>query len=257
MTVYGLIKTSWKCSNIFLSIGSSFSTGKISSPPEADFAAIETSWCSMFEDRKDAGEKLARALEKYKDKDALVLAIPRGGVEVGYYVAKHINGELAVIVSRKLPYPDNPEAGFGAIAEDGSLFIFDDVLGFLAKEEIDGIIEQQKSELRRRVAVFRENEPLPEIKNRIVILVDDGIAMGSTMRVSIKFCRNEKAKKVVVASPVSGSDVARQLEKEADEAVILEKPVFFQAVAQVYRDWYDVPDAQVLGIMKKWRQEHK
>ncbi|MBI5873681.1 MAG: phosphoribosyltransferase [Candidatus Omnitrophica bacterium] len=211
----------------------------------------------MFENRKDAGEKLARALEKYKDKDALVLAIPRGGVEVGYHVAKHINAELAVMVSRKLPYPDNPEAGFGAIAEDGSLFIFEDALGFLSKEEIDKIIEQQKTELKRRVAVFRKNEPLPEIKDRIVILVDDGVAMGSTMRASIKLCRNKKAKKVVVAAPVSGGDVARQLEKEADEAVILEKPVFFQAVAQVYMDWYDVPDAQVLEIMKKWRGEQK
>lgn len=208
----------------------------------------------MFKDRQDAGQQLAKALEAYKDKDALVLAIPRGGVEVGYYVACAIHAEMAIVVSRKLSYPDNSEAGFGAIAEDGSLFIFEDALGFLGREEIDRIIEEQKRELKRRVHVFRKDEPLPEIKGRTVIIVDDGIAMGSTVRATIALCKNKKAKKIVVASPVAGPDVAESLAKIVDETVILEKPAFFQAVAQVYRNWYDVPDSEVLEFARKWRE---
>jgi len=196
----------------------------------------------MFEDRKDAGERLARALEKYKNKKVLVLAIPRGGVEVGYEVAKYLNADLSIVVSRKLPYPDNPEAGFGAIAEDGSTFIFEDAKRWLSEETIDRIMEEQKQ---------------PEIINRVVILVDDGLAMGSTMRASIMLCRNKKAGKIIVAAPVSGRAVAEEIGKIVDEVVILEKPVFFQAVAQVYRNWYDVSDREVIEIMERWQSEQK
>ncbi len=205
----------------------------------------------MFNDRRDAGERLAKALEKYKDKGALVLAIPRGGVEVGYYVALYLKADFSIVVSRKLPYPDNPEAGFGAVAEDGSLFIFKDALGMLSEDQVSLIIEEQKKEISRRIAVLRNKEPLPEIKNRLVILVDDGIAMGSTMRASISLCRNKGAKKIIVAVPVSGKDAYLELEKTADEVVVLERPEVFQAVAQVYRDWYDVRDTEVLEILKK------
>lgn len=203
----------------------------------------------MFEDRKDAARKLAAALEKYKDKGVIVLAIPRGGVEVGVGVAKHLNAALSIIISRKLPYTDNPESGFGAVAEDGSLVILDGSLGLLSKEEVDKIILKQKEEIERRIAVLRKGKPLPELEGKTVILVDDGIAMGSTMRAAVALCRNKKAQKVVVASPVAGLAVSRAMEKIADEVVILEKPAFFQAVAQVYENWYDVSDKEVLDIL--------
>ncbi len=206
----------------------------------------------MFEDRKDAGERLARALEKYKNKKVLVLAIPRGGIEVGYEVAKYLNADLSILVSRKLPYPDNPEAGFGAIAEDESTFIFEDAARWLSKETIDRIIKEQKQEIKRRIEVLRKGRPLPEITNRVVILVDDGIAMGSTMRAAIMLCKNKKVRKIIVAAPVSGRAVAEEIGKMVDEIVILEKPVFFQAVAQVYRNWCDVSDEEVIGIMGGW-----
>ena len=211
----------------------------------------------MFRDREDAGQKLARALTKYKDTDALVLAIPRGGVEVGYHVATYLNARLSILVSRKLPYPDNPEAGFGAVAEDGSTFIFEDATYWLSKETIERIIRQQKEEIRRRIAVFRKGKPLPEIAGSVVILVDDGIAMGSTVRAGILLCRKKEAAKVVVAAPVTGESVERELSKLADEVVILEKPPSFRAVAQVYYNWYDVPDAEVLEIMERWEAEHR
>src|SRR3990172_6973568 len=109
----------------------------------------------MFADRKDAGIRLAKALEKYKGTGALVLAIPRGGVEVAYEVAKHLNAELSILVARKLPYPHNPEAGFGAIAEDGSSFIFDHAYRWLSKEDINKVVDEQKQEIERRIAVLR------------------------------------------------------------------------------------------------------
>lgn len=206
----------------------------------------------MFEDRRDAGEKLAKALAKYKDKDVLVLSIPRGGVEVGYQVAKYLNAEFSLIVTRKLPFPDNPESGFGAVAEDGSTFIYESYSYYLSEETINKIIREQKQEIERRIDVLRKGMPLPEVQNKTVILIDDGIAMGSTMSASIKLCKNRKAKKIVVAAPVSGEEMADKLGKMVDEVVILERPRFFQAVAQVYRNWYDVPDREVIEILEKW-----
>jgi len=209
----------------------------------------------MFEDRVDAGKKLARALMKYVDKKVLVLAIPRGGVEVGYQVAKYLNADFSVLVSRKLPYPDNPEAGFGAIAEDGSMVIFENAEMWVSREEIDEIIERQKDEIKKRIEIIRKGRPLPEIANKTVILVDDGIAMGSTMRAAIMLCKNKKAKKIVVAVPVSGGDVAKEVAKMVDELIVLEKPEFFRAVAQVYRNWHDCSYQEVVGIMEKWQNE--
>jgi len=211
----------------------------------------------MFADRRDAGEKLARALAAYKGQNALVLAIPRGGVEVGVQVAAYLDADLAIIVSRKLPFPDNPESGFGAVAEDGSTFIFPDAAHWLPKAVIDRIVQEQRREIDRRIAVLRGGEPLPAIAGRTVILVDDGIAMGSTMRASILLCRNRKAGRIVVAAPVSGTRTAREMAELADEAVILEQPPFFRAVAQVYRNWYDVPDEEVLEIVSRWKAEVK
>lgn len=210
----------------------------------------------MFEDRRDAGERLARALKRYKDKKVIVLAIPMGGVEVGYHVAKYLNAEFSVLIARKLAYPDEPEAGFGAIAEDGSSFIFDEAYVLFSEETIDKIKREQIQEIKRRIEVLRDGKPLPEIKDKTAILVDDGLAMGSTMTTAVMLCRNKKAEKVVVAVPVAGRDVAARMEKLADEVVILEKPAFFRAVAQVYNNWYDVSDDEVVDIINRWKKAH-
>lgn len=204
----------------------------------------------MFEDRKDAGNKLARALKEYKNKNILVLAIPKGGVEVGYQVARRLKADFSLLVARKLPFPDNPEAGFGAIAEDGSTFIFEDAARTLSEEQIKRIKEKQQEEIARRIAVLREGKPLPKISGRIVILVDDGLAMGSTMKVAIRLCQKKNAKKIVVAVPVAGESVEREIGKMVDEIIVLEKPEFFRAVAQVYRNWYDVSDQEVIEVMR-------
>lgn len=211
----------------------------------------------MFRDRTDAGKQLAQALEGYGGDNVLVLAIPRGGAELGYQVAKHLDAEFSILVSRKLPFPDNPEAGFGAMAEDGSTFILKDAASYLPAPTIERIIADQEDEIERRIRVLRGGGPLPEIENRTVILVDDGIAMGSTMCASIRSCRNRNAGKIVVAVPVSSTQVAREIDEMVDDLVVLETPAFFRAVAQVYENWHDVSDEEVLEIMETWREERR
>jgi putative phosphoribosyl transferase len=211
----------------------------------------------MFDDRTDAGKKLATALAEYRGQDVVVLAIPRGGVEVGYWVATSLGADFSLLVSRKLPYPDNPEAGFGAIAEDGSTVTSEEASRWVPEQTIQRIIQEQKGEIKRRISALRGGADLPNIAARTVILVDDGIAMGSTMRASIQLCKNQRAGKIVVATPVAGERVARQLVRLVDELVILEMPPFFRAVAQVYRRWYDVSDEEVIRILKRWRREHR
>ncbi len=211
----------------------------------------------VFENRTDAGRKLAIALAEYRGQDVVVLAIPRGGVEVGYQVAKYLDADFSLLVSRKLPYPDNPEAGFGAIAEDGSTFISEDAARWIPQQTILEIIQEQQRELERRVAVLRGGAELPRVVGRTVILVDDGIAMGSTVRASIELCRNQRAGKMVVATPVAGQRVAREIAKLVDQLVVLEIPPFFRAVAQVYRNWHDVSDREVVEVLDRWRRERQ
>lgn len=210
----------------------------------------------MFIDRKDAGVKLAKTLDKYKGKDVLVLAIPRGGVEVAYEVAKYLDAEFSLLISRKLPIPYNPEAGFGAIAEDGSTYIVSDAKRWLSKEEIEKIKKDQIDEIKRRINILRQGNPLPKIKDRTVILIDDGLAMGSTMRAAIELCKNEKAMRIIVAVPVAGKDVKNEIGKLVDEIIVLEMPLFFNAVAQVYLNWHDVTDNEVLGILNRLKNKN-
>ena len=211
----------------------------------------------MFDDRKDAGQELARALSKYGEQDALVLGIPRGGAEIAYEVAHHLNADMSLLVTRKLPMPSNPEAGFGAIAEDGSTYIHEDAEAWLSEDDMKRIIEAQRKEVERRVSVLRGGEKLPPIEDRTIILVDDGLAMGSTMRASINMCKNMKARIIIVGVPVSGSRTAGQIEKLVDDLIVLEIPPYFRAVAQAYANWHDVSDAEVKSIISKWQDEHK
>ncbi len=208
----------------------------------------------MFKDREDAGKRLAQALENYKGRGVLVLAIPRGGVEVGHEVAKHLQADFSILIARKLPFPDNPEAGFGAMAEDGSTIILKEGSLMVSEEKIKEIIQQQSEEIKRRIKVLRKGKPLPKIMGRTVILTDDGLAMGSTMMSAIELCRKRNADKIIVAVPVSGGRVAREIDRMVDETVILEVPEFFHAVAQAYLSWYDVPDEEVLEIMRQWEE---
>lgn len=205
----------------------------------------------MFEDRKDAGKKLGKALEAYKGCNGIVLAIPRGGVEVAYYVSRHLRLPMSLVIIRKLPIPNNPEAGFGAVAEDGGIFFANNFHDRIPPSTAEIIIEEQKKELTRRINVLRGGKPLPVLKGKTVILVDDGIAIGSSMQVAVMLCKNQLAKNIVVAVPVAGSESASELEQLVDDIIVLEKPDSFRAVAQVYENWYDVSDQEVINILQE------
>lgn len=208
----------------------------------------------MFKDRKDAGRKLAARLMQYKGEDLILLAIPRGGVEVGCEVARALNTPFSALVVRKLPFPDNPESGFGAIAEDGSIILLEAAAAWLSQDTIERIKIEQVREIERRVVILRSGQPLPDISKKTVILVDDGLAMGSTMLAAVAYCRNKKAAKVIVAVPIAGQEAARLVDEAADKLVVLEKPPYFRAVAQGYENWYDVADEEAADILKKCGQ---
>lgn len=208
-----------------------------------------------FIDRRDAGVELGKQLEaKYKDRDALVLGIPRGGIEVGYEVAKILNGELSVVITKKLPHPLQEELAVGAAAEDGSVYLTS--LGKdLQDTTIRRIIKEQAVEIESRIKRFRKGKPLPEMKGRIVIIVDDGIATGSTIVPAIKLCKAKAAAQVVVASPVSGERYVSDINALADDVVIVEQPEFFYAVGQVYENFHNLSDHEVLALMEEFEQD--
>ncbi len=209
----------------------------------------------MFRDRKNAALQLAKALEKYKGTGAIVLGIPRGGAETAYFVARHLHAELSLLVSRKLGHPNNPEYAIGAIAEDGSIYINETAQAGITDEIIERAIERQKEEIERRIKILRQGKPLPDLKKKTVLLVDDGIATGSTIFAAIRMCRKQGAANIVVAAPVSGREKKRQLLKEADEVVILETPDFYYGVSQDYEYFRNLSDQEALAFMEKWKQE--
>lgn len=209
----------------------------------------------MFADRKDAGEKLGRALEKYRNQHVLVLGIPRGGAETAYYVAKHLHAELALVITRKLGYPSNPEAAFGAVAEDGSVYISESAPRSLTDQEMNEVLWQQKQEILRRIQKLRRGRPLPEIKGRTIVIVDDGIATGATLFATIELCKNKKAQRIIVASPIAGKHMDAILRKMVEEVVILEMPTAYSAVSQGYEDFYNLTDEEALAFMDKWDKE--
>ncbi|OQP63845.1 phosphoribosyltransferase [Niastella vici] len=209
----------------------------------------------MFADRKEAALLLANALEKYKGEKVIVLGIPRGGAETAYYAAHFLNAEFSLLIVRKLGHPRDPEYAFGAMAEDGTVYYNPFAEIELSQEAIDTVEEQQQKEIERRKQIFRKGQPLPEIKNKTVIIVDDGIATGATIIAAIKMCQKKEAGKIVVAAPVASERIEKELLKEADEVVILETPAFFHAVSQAYESFCNLTDQQALAFMERWEKE--
>jgi len=205
----------------------------------------------MFKNRKDAGEQLAEALIRFRDEEPLILAIPRGGVEVGYYIAKKLNCELSVVISRKLGHPRQPEAAFGAMAEDKSLYLNPKAYDILTKDMIESVMEKEEREIQRRIRLYRNGKPLPPIRGRTVILVDDGIATGSTLLAAVELCKKQNAGKIIVASPVSSSEMLDKLNRRVDEAVILTIPKVYYAVSQAYEEFQNITDERVVAFLEK------
>jgi putative phosphoribosyl transferase len=210
----------------------------------------------IFADRKDAGLELGKFLEnKYKDKNVLVLGIPRGGVIVAYEVAKILNGELSVVITKKLPHPLHEEFAIGAISEDGYVFLTSTARD-LNNEVVDRIAKAQSQEIESRINRFRKGKPLPAMANRVVIIVDDGIATGSTIVPAIKLCKSRKAARIIVAAPVSDGYVS-EIHSLADEIVIAERPDHFYAVGQVYEDFHHLSDEEVISVIDEFERQKK
>lgn len=214
----------------------------------------------MFRDREDAGRRLADRLLGYKDKDALVLAIPRGGVPIGFEIAGRINARLDVIVLRKIPIPWNPEAGFGAVTADGTVVLNERMIEGLrmSEEQIRRAAEDVRAEIVRRTRLYRNGSmELSDVAGRPVILVDDGLASGYTMLAAIQSLEKHKPSEVVVAVPVASSGAARLVRPRADEflALTISERIPF-AVADFYQQWRDLTDEEVLDYLNRVRTPH-
>jgi putative phosphoribosyl transferase len=211
---------------------------------------------TLFADRVDAGKRLAQDLKAHVSNDAVVLAIPRGGVVVGYEVAKALVLSLDVIIPRKIGAPNNPELAIGAMTEDGTILLDDRLVDYLnvSQEYIEEESEAQKAEIHRRLRLYRGAIPYPSLKGREVILIDDGIATGSTMKAALASVRKRGAKSVIIAIPVGPPSTIRELEKEADRVVCLHTPEAFYAIGQFYEDFTQTQDEEVIRLLKLNKQ---
>ena len=205
-----------------------------------------------FPDRIEAGRLLAEELEKYADRDdVIVLGLPRGGVPVANEVAKHLHAPLDVFIVRKLGVPGFEELAAGAIASGGVRVLNEDVMRAIphADQAIEAVTTRETTELQRREQTYREGRPAPDLRDRIAILVDDGLATGATMRAAVKALRQRGAAKIVVAVPVGPPDTCHEIEEQADETVCLSMPEFFQAVGQYYEDFSQTTDEDVRQLL--------
>ncbi len=209
----------------------------------------------MFANRKEAGLALAAALETYRDGDVVVLALPRGGVPVGYEIARALEAPLNVIVVRKLGAPDEPELGVGAVV-DGDLpqtVLNEEVIEALAvtPEYLANEIQAQLAEIRRRQEIYRKGGPAPQLAGRTVIVVDDGIATGGTVRAALRGVRRASPAKLVLATPVAPLEALESLRTEVDDLVCLETPSDFDALGQFYHDFRQVSDEEVIHLLER------
>jgi len=212
--------------------------------------AINSKENIVFEDREHAGELLANFLApKYIQADPLILGIPRGGVQVAWYVAKRLKAKLALVIAKKLGFPGRSELGFGAIAEDGSVYISVQGRNMLTETAINQVIAEQAAEIKRRIDLYRDGKPLPEMDGRTVIIVDDGIATGVTLVPVIRLCRKKNASRIIIAAPVSGISYDPHLQ-EADQIEVLVQPKDFYAVGQVYQKFGDFSDEELLALLQ-------
>ena len=211
---------------------------------------------NLLRNRMEAGKQLAQAL-KTASENAIVLAVPRGGVVVGYEVAKALGLPLDVIVTKKIGAPDNPELAIGAVAEDGTFILDDDLVDrlFIPKDYIKKEVERQRREIQRRLLRYRGDVPYPSLKNQEVIVVDDGVATGSTLKAALRLLRHKGAKTVTVAVPVGPPDTVRELKKLADRVVCLQTPEPFYAIGQFYVDFSQTSDEEVTELLKLSREK--
>jgi putative phosphoribosyl transferase len=210
----------------------------------------------IFENRYDAGRKLAEKLMEYAGKDAIVLGIPNGGVAVAYGVAIAIGADFDLIISRKIPLPLSPEGGFGSVTDDGTTILNEDLVKQvgLTQQQINYQVSQVRSNIRHRSLLYHKDRPPLSVSGRLIIIVDDGFASGYTMRAAIESLRHRRPAKIIAAVPVGPELVVNEIKKVADGVVTCvsgTEKVFY--VADYYRQWHDTTDNEVLSCLKEWR----
>jgi putative phosphoribosyl transferase len=207
---------------------------------------------NVFRNRREAGRRLARVLGEYANRpDVLVLALPRGGVPVGYEVAQALHAPLDVFVVRKLGVPGHEELAMGAIASGGVRVLNDEVVRMLDMPEaaIDAVARDEQLELERRESLYRDGRPPVDVRGRTVLLVDDGLATGSTMRAAVKALRAQQPARIVVAVPTAAAQTCDELRREADEVVCPSTPEPFRAVGLWYEDFSQTSDDEVHDLL--------
>jgi putative phosphoribosyl transferase len=212
----------------------------------------------LFEDRFDAGNKLTEEIIslEYEFRNPLVLGIPRGGLAVGYPLAKKLKCPLEPVMLRKLPIPFNQEMGFGTVDLDKKVILNEELIkkGYVSEKVIQPIVEEVYREVLRRDKAYRGNRPFPELKNRSVLIADDGLATGFTMLAAVRFARKREAEEIVVTVPVAHHESYHLVKKEVDDIICLNISRGFSfAVASFYMSFPDMNDAEVIKILKKAR----
>ncbi|MEM3127190.1 MAG: phosphoribosyltransferase family protein [Candidatus Woesearchaeota archaeon] len=203
----------------------------------------------MFKDRYEAGKLVAEKLKKYAgNKDAIILAIPRGALQNGYEMAKELKLPLNIVVTKKIPYPGQPEYAIGAVGPDGSYYL-ESQAKEVSKEYIETEVKEITEAIKKKYKIM--GVKIPELKGKVAIIIDDGIATGSTMIAACRYVRKKNPKKIVVAVPVSAEDSATKVKKECNEFICLSIPKFFMAVGEFYYDFPQVEDEEAKRLLKE------
>lgn len=205
-----------------------------------------------FENREEAGRRLVERLIQYRDNpEGVILALPRGGVAVGYQLSLELHLPLDVFIVRKLGAPDNPEYALGAVGETGTIYLNPDAMAAygLSRTDIDQVIQAQQREITRRQKLYRQGRRLPTLTDRIVILVDDGIATGSTFFAAIHSARHFKPGRLIAAIPVGPVETIQEVSTQVDELAVLSTPDPFWAVGNHYVDFAQVSDHDVVTYL--------
>lgn len=213
----------------------------------------------LYKDRREAGAKVASRLMRYKDRaDVIVLALPRGGVVNGHEIAKRLNVPLDIIIIRKIGFPGQPELAIGAVSETGAVALNEDLISSYGIKEdyIKGEVEGHMKEISRRKALYRGGRGVPALKGKTVILVDDGVATGATMKAAISTLRKENPARLVVALPVASMEAEEEIKKLVDEWVCLMTPREFMAIGNFYEDFSQVSDQEVVELLKGSQTPH-
>jgi putative phosphoribosyl transferase len=205
---------------------------------------------SLFRDRQEAAKKLAAKLERYRKEDPLVLGIPTGGAELGYYLACEMDAEFSVIITKKIPGAEDPDVGIGAVCEEGTVFLDEQHKGM--HHQLETEILRIRSEILRRILLYRDGKPLPEMKNRVVVLADDIIYKGVSAAAAFLLCVRLGASRVIIAAPVASSGYCTDLE-EADELVILHK-LEHSALKETYSRRESLTDEEVLRFVRRYQE---